>query len=159
MAKAIFAGSFDPFTRGHLEVLVQATNLFDEVCIVLARNPAKQRTFDASRMMVALSLMVNKYPWLTNCCTIALLPEDMALVDFAREIGATYFVRGVRSSEDFAYEEKMRGINKRLDFTIHTVYIPTDNDTSSTMVRTCKQFGHRWSSLVPSEVYEVFCDD
>lgn len=158
MSKAIFAGSFDPFTRGHLEVLMHATNLFDEVCIVLAHNPAKQRTFDVNRMMVALSLMVDKYPWLTNC-TVALLPENMALVDFAHKIGATYFVRGVRSTEDFAYEEKMRGINKQLDFAIPTIYIPTDTNISSTMVRTCKQFGHRWSSLVPSEVYEVFCDD
>lgn len=158
MAKAIFAGSFDPFTRGHLEVLAHATNLFDEVCIVLARNPAKQRAFDADRMMTAIYLTIDSYPWL-NKCTVAMLPENMALVDFAKKIGATYLVRGVRSTEDYSYEEKMRAINQSLDFNIYTVYIPTDSDISSTMVRMCKQFGHRWSSLVPSEVYEAFNDD
>lgn len=158
MAKAVFAGSFDPFTRGHLEVLAHATNLFDEVYIVLAHNPAKQRTFDADKMMMALYQIVDTYPWL-NKCAVAMLPENMALVDFAKKIGATYLVRGVRSTEDYSYEEKMRAINRHLNFTVNTIYIPTDSDISSTMVRTCKQLGHRWSSLVPSEVYEVFCDD
>ena len=102
--------------------------------------------------------LIDKYPWL-NKCTVAMLPENMALVDFAKKIGATYLVRGVRSTEDYSYEEKMRAINKSLDFTVNTIYIPTDSDISSTMVRTCKQFGHRWSALVPSEVYEVFDDD
>ena len=158
MAKAVYAGSFDPFTRGHLEVLAHASDLFDEVCIVIAQNPSKHRAFPADRMLIAIEKMLHNYHAVLPNCTVALLPEGMAVVDFAKAIGAAFLVRGVRSVDDCAYELKMAEINKQLDVTIQTIYIPTNSNTSSTMVRNCKQFGRRWSVLVPTAIFEEFDD-
>lgn len=157
MAKAVFAGSFDPFTIGHMDVVRQAAKMFDAVYIVVAVNPDKTRRFHASNMAEAIHEQC-KSEGLTNCY-VSRLPEDTAVVDYAESVGAEFLIRGVRSVEDFMYEHKMAHVNSYLSPHIRIVYIESCFDISSSLVRAHMDFHRGWYGMVPTAVRAKFMQE
>ena len=122
MAKAIFAGSFDPFTLGHLDIVHEASEMFDEVWIVIASNDSKSgRVYDAEKMATAIEETCRRAD-LKNCYA-TVLPSYMSIIEYAERNEIKFLVRGVRDADDFAYESKMADINKEFNARIRTVFM------------------------------------
>jgi len=156
MTRAIFAGSFDPFTNGHLDVLKQASKMFDEVHVLVAKNPLKRRTYELEKMVIAIE-DVCQAEKLTNCC-VNILPYSCSVIQYANMIEADFLVRGIRSTDDYMYEAKMASINYHMNPNIRTIYIQSHNDISSTLVRTLQEFNQPFSHLIPKEIAYLFRD-
>ncbi|MBR2026174.1 MAG: pantetheine-phosphate adenylyltransferase [Alistipes sp.] len=146
---ALFAGSFDPFTRGHEVVVEEALQLFDEVVIGVGENVSKRSLLSVEqrcRLIEDLyrdnqAVKVASYSTLTG--------------DFAREVGATVLVRGVRNTIDFEFERSIEATNRQLYPELTTVLLPTPADymhISSSMVRELLAFGRDVSDYMPQGV-------
>lgn len=105
--KAVYAGSFDPLTMGHVWVINEAYQIFDELVIAIGVNPDKHPMFTLDERREMISKTLECYG---KCCEIAVF-ENKFLVNFAREIGATHIVRGMRNIQDFEFERLMQNIN------------------------------------------------
>lgn len=116
--KAIYAGSFDPPTKGHVWMIEQAARLFDELHVAIGTNPSKQPTFTAQRKLAMLEAITKPYK---NVRVSQF--EERLLVEYAKELGCQYIIRGLRSEADFAYEKTMQDANHVLDPDIQTVYL------------------------------------
>lgn len=131
---AVYAGSFDPPTNGHLWMIRQGTLLFDELVVVLAVNPDKEGFFSLEQRRAALESMLAELP---DNVKLATVPNGF-LVDFAREAGARYLLRGIRNTVDFEYEKSMARMNNRMDADIRSVFLmpPSElEELSSSFVR------------------------
>jgi pantetheine-phosphate adenylyltransferase len=115
--RAIYAGSFDPLTNGHLWVIRQAMQLFDELIVAIGENPAKKCTFSLDERLDMLRLSIPSgnvsFKHFTN----------RYLVDFAVEEKASFIVRGIRNSADFEYEKVIRHVNADIDPSVTTVFL------------------------------------
>lgn len=105
---AVFAGSFDPFTIGHADIVSRALRLFDRLYVVAAVNPEKHYMFTADERMAAISSLYAAEPRVTVAANSGMT------ADFARKVGAKFIVRGVRSAIDFEYEKVEAEYNNRL---------------------------------------------
>lgn len=155
MRRALYAGSFDPTTHGHMWVVEQGARLFDELIVVIGQNPGKKCTWSIE----------DRRSMLTECC--AHLPnvkvlrfEGRYLVRVAAELGAQYLLRGVRNSADFDYEQTIRNVNRDLEPRVETVVLITPRElaeVSSSTVRGMVGF-EGWQDVVkryvPGPVYE-----
>lgn len=147
MKKCVFAGSFDPITKGHMEIIEKASKLFDEVVVGLLYNQDKKYTFSAKVRSQAV----------TDACAkiknVTVKSFDGRLVDFLKQENAVYFVRGLRNEKDYKYEERIRRINKSFYPDIEYVYLCSDKNVqiSSTLVKTKLASGEDVSELVPIE--------
>lgn len=131
---AVYAGSFDPPTNGHLWMIRQGAQLFDELVVVLAVNPDKKGFFSLEKRRAALESMLTELP---DNVKLATVPNGF-LVDFAREAGARYLLRGIRNTVDFEYEKSMARMNNRMDADVHSVFLmpPSElEELSSSFVR------------------------
>lgn len=155
MAKAVFAGTFDPFTIGHLDLVSEASKMFDEVYIVIATNDSKSgRNYDAGKMEIAIEEACIA-AGLHNCYA-AILPSDMSIIEYAEQVEAEFLVRGIRTADDYAYEEKMAVINKNLNPNIRTIFIHAHTEISSSLVRVCHKYNRFYQLLVPEAVRKTF---
>ena len=146
---AVFAGSFDPFTNGHLAVLKKACTIFDKVYVGIARNPNKSRNYSISKMKEAI-LETIETEGIRNCVVST---YSGLTARFCQAVGAIYLVRGLRNDEDFFYEEKIAKTNRYLAPEIETIYFRADNDIiSSSTVRGFFKEGEDISRLVPQPV-------
>lgn len=159
MRKAIYAGSFDPFHDGHLDIVKRASKMFDEVYILLAHNPHKTRRFNIFKMSRAIQAMIIQEK-LTNCFVI-IADENEYTVDIAHALSAQYLIRGVRNQEDFVYEEELAKANEELAPEIETVYLrATMPDISSSFIRKLLSEGKDCASaLVPKAIYKIFKEE
>jgi pantetheine-phosphate adenylyltransferase len=123
--KALYIGSFDPFTNGHYEVLKQAEELFDEVIICIARNPKKKRRFTELTCGNALNFMDGKKR--------TVVQSDDLTVNIMKQYGCKYLIRGLRNTSDYLYEEQLFQMNKEMDKDFKVVYL-RGNNISSTFV-------------------------
>lgn len=131
---AVYAGSFDPPTNGHLWMIRQGAQLFDELVVVLAVNPDKKGFFSLEQRRAALESMLAELP---DNVRLATVPNGF-LVDFAREAGARYLLRGIRNTVDFEYEKSMARMNNRMAADVHSVFLmpPSElEELSSSFVR------------------------
>lgn len=150
---AVYAGSFDPFTNGHLSMVRQAAGIFDELIIVIADNFNKKRHYDSLRMRDAILYCLISEGLIVNCSVVT---SEYMTVDACSAWGAQYLVRGIRSTSDFLYEEDIAKINKRLNPDIKTVYLRAEDDAlSSSMVRELLAFNKDISTYVPSSVLNL----
>lgn len=149
MRKAIYAGSFDPLTLGHLDIIERAAKLFDCLVVAVLENPNKQSLFTVEERKRHLEIAVKR---LEN---VEVASFRGLLADFAKEIGATVAVRGLRNAVDFAAEYQMYLINRKLGEEIETVFLAADEEhlaLSSTNVKEVAVFGGNIDFMVPQEI-------
>jgi len=147
---AVYTGSFDPITNGHIDIIRRASRLFDEVIVTLATNVAKQPLFDAEERLEMIRGAVGDRSNVrvdTN--------EGLLTVDYARERGAQIVIRGLRALTDFEFEFEMAMMNSHLYPDVETVFLMTSAKwfyVSSSRLREIVRFGGDVSAFVPKEV-------
>ncbi|MFT5286423.1 MAG: pantetheine-phosphate adenylyltransferase [Planctomycetota bacterium] len=147
MTHALFPGTFDPPTLGHLDVVLRALELFEQVTIGLADHASKTPLFSVDERLALLTELAEPYP------AVSVARIDGLVVDAARNLGASVLVRGVRNSRDFDYEVEMAQTNRVLTNEVTTVFVlpePAHANISSTLVRQIAQLGGDTSQLVPA---------
>ena len=146
---AVYPGSFDPFTNGHMDIVKKAARLFERVYILIGINAEKKRTFDAEKMKTAIEKAVAA-EGLSNCVVCVHTGLTAA---FAEQNGIRYMVRGLRNNLDYNYEENIAEVNKLINPALETVYFRADHAAvSSSMVRELRRYGQDASSYVPAAV-------
>jgi pantetheine-phosphate adenylyltransferase len=150
MAIALYPGTFDPVTYGHLDVLTRASRLFDRVIIAVASgNSAKSTLFTPEER---LQMVLENLEAFDNV-TVELF--DGLLVEHAREKGATVLVRGLRVVSDFEYEFQMAQMNRHLDASLETIFLMPSQKyffTSSQLIKQVHRYGGQETGLVPENV-------
>jgi len=149
---AIYPGSFDPPTRGHEDLIRRSLALADRVIVAVAVNPLKQPLFTVAERLAMLQAAIGDEP------RVSYQSFDGLLVEFARRVGATIVVRGLRAVSDFEYEFQMVGMNQRLDPEIETVFLmadPRHQAIASRLVKEIASFGGDVSAFTPPAVAEA----
>ena len=150
--RALFPGSFDPMTMGHLDLIERATRLFDHVVVAILRNQDKRALFTLDERMAMIAESCGD---LVTSGRVEVTAFDGLLVDFARRTGATAVVRGLRSTTDFEYERPMTLMNAHLAPTVDTVFLLGAEryaHVSSRLVKEVAQLGGDITGLVPEGV-------
>ena len=151
MLRAIYPGSFDPVTNGHLDVIRRASGLVDELIVGVLNNKAKTPLFSVEERVKMLKEVTKELPG------VKIVPFEGLLIDFAKEMSAKMVVRGLRAVTDFEYELQMAQTNHKLAEDIETVYLTTSLEysyLSSTIVKEVAAFGGDISQFVPEHVEE-----
>lgn len=152
---ALFPGTFDPVTLGHLDVLGRAVALFDRVTVAVATNPDKRNLFGVEERVDLLRRSVE------GMGEIAVTSLDGLVVDAARALRAGVIVRGVRSGTDYDYEVQMARTNRAMAPDVETVLLvpaPEHAHISSTLVRQIASLGGDVSGFVPAPVAEILTE-
>ena len=152
MKIAIYPGTFDPITYGHLDVIERAAEIFGKVIVTIARNGAKEPLFTEDERVAMVRDAVKKFKNVSVDCF------DGLLVAYARKRKATAIVRGLRAVSDFEYEFQMALMNRKLDGEVTTVFLmPHEKYTylNSSIVREIARFGGDISEFVPPFVRKL----
>jgi pantetheine-phosphate adenylyltransferase len=152
MKRAIYPGTFDPITYGHLDILNRAIKLFDEIIITVAINPAKSPLFSLTERIKLIEQVLGAHQEKKR---VRIEGFDGLLVNFARQKKATAIIRGLRAVSDFEYELQMALMNRRLADEISTVFMmPHEKYTylNSTIVKEVARLGGDVSNFVPPAV-------
>ena len=155
MLRAIYPGSFDPVTFGHLDIMTRACNIVDELIIGVLRNKAKMPLFSVEERVKMLEEVTCNLP------NVRIIPFEGLLVDFAKELDAKVVIRGLRAITDFEYELQMAQTNQKLQSDIETLFLTTSLDysyLSSTTVKEVASFGGDISQFVPKAVADRIKD-
>lgn len=150
--RALYPGTFDPITNGHLDILKRATSLFDEVIIAVAVNTRKEAVFTSQERLQLIEESVSGTNWAHKVTPVSF---SGLLVDYAREMNVQTLIRGVRQVSDFEYEFRMALMNRRLAPEIDTMFLmPQEQLTfvSGTMVREVAYWGGDLTHFVPPHV-------
>ena len=153
MRRAIYPGSFDPVTNGHLDVIERARKLFDEVVVAVAHNDQKQPYFTLKERLAFLGQVT------ASLNGVKALPLDGLLVEFAVQQNAHAIVRGLRAVSDFEFEFQMALMNRKLEATVETIFLmPKEEYTylSSRIVKEIARLGGDVAQFVPACVVQGF---
>jgi pantetheine-phosphate adenylyltransferase len=143
MRIAVYAGSFDPVTNGHLSILDEAVRLFERILVVVAVNPAKATLFSEAERVGLLREATTRYPNVTCASTSGLI------VDFARSEGATWLLRGIRGSIDSEYEMALAQINQALAPDISTLFLLARHDVAVVSSSFLKELARCSADMTP----------
>ena len=152
MRTALYPGTFDPITLGHLDVLHRASLIFDRVIIGVAPNISKQPALSLEQRIQLIEENLKDLP------NIEIQSFDGLVVEFAKQVGAVALIRGLRAVSDFEYELQMAQMNRNLDESIETLFLmPNEAYTfvSSTLIKQVANFGGDVSKFVPKNVFEA----
>lgn len=151
MKKCVFAGTFDPPTTGHRDVIDTCLKIFDEVVIAVMINPDKAPYLTAEERIYLLKKLY------AGEDRVTIRTFSGVAADLLSEENTPFYVRGVRNTTDFEYENANRYASKKLKDDIITIYIPAEKENvevSSSMVKSFLKFGKDFSPYVPAEIYE-----
>ena len=149
MKRAIYPGSFDPVTFGHLDIIERSAKIFDEVIIGVLNNSAKNVLFTVEERVAMIEDLISKYP------NVTVDSFDGLLVDYAKRKEATVIIRGLRAVTDFEYEIQIAQTNKVEYPELETIFLTTGlhySYLSSTIVREFASYGGDISRFVPAEI-------
>ena len=155
MIKAVFAGSFDPPTNGHLDIIQRAAKLFDVVDIVISVNPDKKYMFSDEERFSLLKELVKDFH------NVEVHIWKGLIVNYAKDNEASVLIRGIRSTNDFAYEFDLAHMNQNLNPNIETLFIPTKEKyaiVKSSSIKELARFGGDISRMVPKIVEKALKD-
>lgn len=151
MKTAIYPGSFDPVTCGHMDIISRASKLFDKLIVLVSTNPSKSSCFTVEERVDFLKRVTNNIP------NVEIDSFDGLLIDYFRQKNADVIVKGLRAMSDFEYEFQMALANKKLNPDVDTVFLMTGQKylfLSSTIVRDIARHGGDITGFVPEEIRE-----
>ncbi len=151
MLRAIYPGSFDPVTFGHLDIIKRSSSLVDELIVGVLSNNAKSPLFSVEERVKMLKEVTENMP------KVKIVPFEGLLVDFSRKMNARMVIRGLRAITDFEYELQMAQTNHKLEPQLETAFLTTGLEysyLSSTTVKEVAAFGGDISQFVPDIVIE-----
>ena len=146
MRRAVYPGSFDPVTNGHLDVIERASRLYDEVLVAIAHNETKAGLFSFAERVALLNEAVEHHP------NVRVTQFDGLLVNFARKVEAQVIIRGLRAVSDFEYEFQMALMNRKLDGNVETMFLMPKEEysyVSSRLVKEIARLGGDIEAFVP----------
>ncbi|HOB19302.1 MAG TPA: pantetheine-phosphate adenylyltransferase [Candidatus Atribacteria bacterium] len=149
MRAAVYPGSFDPITNGHLDVIKRSAGLFDLLIVAVAKNSGKKPTFSVEERIDMIRRVTHHIP------NVVVDNFEGLLVEYAASKNTSVIIKGLRAVSDFEYEFQMALMNKKLKPGIETVFIMTDHKysyLSSSMVREVASLGGSIEGLVPDEI-------
>ncbi len=152
MRRAVYPGTFDPPTLGHLDIVERAARLFDEVVILLAVNSKKQPLFSLEERRSLIETCVTPWP------NVRVDLFEGLIVDFARSCGASAVIRGLRAVSDFDYEAQMALVNTQMAPKIETVFLLASENhvyINSSIVRELYRYGDEYKRFVPEPVIQA----
>ena len=155
MTRAIYPGSFDPVTLGHLDIIKRASKIFDELIVGVLNNNSKSPLFSVEKRVKMLNDVVKDLP------NVKVMSFEGLLVDFARKVDAQIIVRGLRAVTDFEYELQMSQTNTVLNENVDTIFFTTSLEyayLSSSTVREAAYFGADISKFVQESVVQQVYD-
>ena len=147
-----YAGSFDPFTNGHLHVIEVSSKIFDKVIVGIGVNTLKSRRFNQDKMKDAIEGVMRS----NNLDNVKVITYNNLSIDCAKENGANFLIRGIRNGMDYDYEENIALINEEIS-KLDTIYVRAGRlgALSSSMVMELLQFGKDVSNYLPKEILEI----
>lgn len=147
-----YAGSFDPFTNGHLHIIKKSAAFFDKVIVGIGVHSAKTRRFDKSKMEQVIKQVIER----ENLTNVSVVIYENLTADAALSHNANYLIRGIRNGMDYEYEENIASINEEVSG-LDTIYIRAGKlgTVSSSMVMELFNHNHDISKYVPKEVQEL----
>jgi len=152
MIKAIYPGSFDPITNGHIDIIRRGSKIFDEIVIAISQSVNKNSFLSVKEKIKAINLSVEG---LNN---VEVTSFDGLLVDFAKKNNAQIILRGLRAVSDFEYEFQLAGMNKHLSSKIETFFLTPSEEfanISSSLVKEILSLGGEINNFVPIEVEQI----
>lgn len=155
MKIGIYPGSFDPITLGHLDVIQRSAKIMDELVIGVLANSSKTPLFTVEERVKLIECVVKELP------NVKVMAFDGLTVDFAKDLGAKFLIRGLRAITDFEYELQIAQTNHKLDEEIDTVFFTTSVEysyLSSSIVKEIASYGGDISKFVPNSIIQVIYD-
>ncbi|WP_338469930.1 pantetheine-phosphate adenylyltransferase [Niallia sp. XMNu-256] len=152
---AICPGSFDPITNGHMDIISRGSKIFDKLYVVVLKNASKNPLFTVEERIELIKGATEKYP------NVHVESYSGLLVDYARKVGATVNLRGLRAVSDFEYEMQITSMNRLLNQELETFFIMTRNQysfLSSSIVKEVAKYGADISELVPAVVEKALLE-
>jgi len=149
MSIAVYPGSFDPITLGHLNIIRRSAAVFGEVVVCVMVNSEKNPMFTIEERVMLIERTVDRFP------NVKVEYSKKLLVDFMKERGAKVIIKGLRAVSDFDKEFQLAMINRKLDEGIETVFMPSSEKytyISSTVVKEMARYGASLESFVPKEI-------
>ncbi len=154
MSKALYPGSFDPITYGHIDVIRRAQGLFDELIVAVMRNPTKAMLFSLDERRQLVETVLKK----EGLGKVKVITHDGLMIALARQLGINAVIRGLRVTGDFEYEWQLALTNRDLAAEVETVFLMTSREysfISSSIVREVKRYGGDVSHFVPKVVEDA----
>lgn len=149
---AVYAGSFDPITLGHVDLVARASALFSDVVVALGVHPTRQPLFTIDERLALVQTIAKDFP------NVTVASFDGLLIDFCRKIGARVIVRGLRAATDFEYELQIAHANADLSPEVDTIFLPTRTNygfLSASLVREIATHGGDVSRYAPKAVRDA----
>ena len=156
MTQAIYPGSFDPVTKGHLDIIIRSSKIMKRLIVAVLDNPRKVATFDIEQRVEMLKMVTKPYP------NVEVEFYKGLLIDYAEQKKIDILIKGLRAISDFEFEFQMALVNQKLNTTIETLFMMTNSKysyLSSSIVKEIAALGGDISTLVPPEVLDMVIDE
>ena len=155
MVRAIYPGSFDPVTNGHLDIIDRASKVFDYLVVAVLENPRKDALFSMEERVHMLKSIIKPYN------NVQVDFYQGLLVDYAQKNNIAIIIKGLRAISDFEFEFQMALTNRKLNCNVETMFMMTNNKysfISSSIVKEVASYGGDIKELVPPQVYDMIMD-